>query len=614
MPVLTINGNKVTVDDSFLQLTPEQQDETVDEIARALPSPPPPQRQPAASFTFGQDTAPDSWGHLPAILPVQFNTKTGQPRLVVPTLLSDLWDAASLPGEVLSGQTPFDPRVPMDSQDPRTLDRASILATIFAGRPPMKETGMLPSAVSDMVGPAGKAMPPMIAGALDQANITPATLGPRLAQMGPGAVIGDLTPQLQARVGAVATTPGPGQDMIVEAMRARQLGANQRIKTQVGEIFGAEPIPSQVKAEMDALRMKANEAYPPVFREPQADALRLYDSAPVIAAIDEQIPNFVGATRAKLSAVRNMLLNPTTGQPVTNPQVVLAVRQELDGMIGELADQAGNKTTLKALSDLRKLLDRDLAAQVPGIKAADAGHAAVRAEQEAFDLGNEVLSGGDNAMHPADLDTMIAGMSGRGPTRLSQGTLATIYRLIGTTANDRVALKSILKGEGSWNREKLVSIFGQAKADKLIDLLSNEAIMQGTEQLAIGQSKTSVLQSAKENIDPARTKPGVVHSLLNLKPGDAASIIKDRIASGFFRNAAQKRNAEYAAALLSGVGSYTPGSPTGRFLVKVLKSVGIPGPVANALLLGTAQSNVGLGLGQLLTHGPAHVVLDRDHT
>lgn len=33
MPTLTINGRRVTVDDSFLRLLPEQQDATVDEIA-----------------------------------------------------------------------------------------------------------------------------------------------------------------------------------------------------------------------------------------------------------------------------------------------------------------------------------------------------------------------------------------------------------------------------------------------------------------------------------------------------------------------------------------------------------------------------------------------------
>lgn len=42
MATLTINGRRVTVDDSFLSLTPEQQDATVDEIAATMNAAPPP--------------------------------------------------------------------------------------------------------------------------------------------------------------------------------------------------------------------------------------------------------------------------------------------------------------------------------------------------------------------------------------------------------------------------------------------------------------------------------------------------------------------------------------------------------------------------------------------
>ena len=36
MPTLNIDGRKVSVDDSFLKLTPEQQNATVDEIASSF--------------------------------------------------------------------------------------------------------------------------------------------------------------------------------------------------------------------------------------------------------------------------------------------------------------------------------------------------------------------------------------------------------------------------------------------------------------------------------------------------------------------------------------------------------------------------------------------------
>lgn len=49
MPTLNINGRRVTVGDGFLKLSPEEQNDTVDEIARSLGTEPfaeqPPKRE-----------------------------------------------------------------------------------------------------------------------------------------------------------------------------------------------------------------------------------------------------------------------------------------------------------------------------------------------------------------------------------------------------------------------------------------------------------------------------------------------------------------------------------------------------------------------------------------
>src|SRR5690606_35964487 len=51
-------------------------------------------------------------------------------------------------------------------------------------------------------------------------------VGPRLAQLGPDAVVADLGPGLQARAAAIATMPGSGQKSVVDALAARRAGAN----------------------------------------------------------------------------------------------------------------------------------------------------------------------------------------------------------------------------------------------------------------------------------------------------------------------------------------------------------------------------------------------------
>jgi hypothetical protein len=258
-----------------------------------------------------------------------------------------------------------------------------------------------------------------------------------------------------------------------------------------------------------------------------------------------------------VEAVAKMLVDPSTGKLTTDPQVVHAVRAELDGMIEALKAPGGNRTTFSALSDLRRMIDEDLGGQVPGIKMADAGRAAVGAEERGFELGRDALRNGDNAIHPQDLAAALNDLSGpagtaigpqvtKAPQRVSEGALSRIYQAIGVTANDRVALKQLLKGDGSWNREKMVTIFGPQKTEKLIDLLDAEAVMAQTENLAVANSKTSLLQSAKQDLEPA-TGDGAVRSALNMRWGDAAAKVLDKVtlgASGAERASSNKALAE----------------------------------------------------------------------
>ena len=497
------------------------------------------------------------------LLPMEKNLDTGERRWAVPGFIDAAIGAAALPGDVMSGKTALDPRVSYRDQDPETLDRAAVLAGGVGGELPLAARGMVRPATRGMVNESGQRIPKLIADELEAANIAPGQVNQRVSAMGPAAVLGDVSPRLQARVGAVATTPGPGQDMIVEAMRARQLAAKTRMQADVQQNFGPEPVPSQVRASIDADRVAANANYPPVFAEKAMSGATpfdaMYDAKPLFDALDQQVPNFLGETRSKIQTVRDMLINPATGELVTDPQIVLAARQELDGMIGALKDQRGSKTTIAALGDMRKMIDDDLALQVPGIKAADAIRAEVYGQTDAFDLGRNVLRGGEEPLNPADLAVKAAELIGKGPLRLSQGTLSKVYELIGTAGNDRVALRNLLKGEGSWNREKLVTVFGKEKTDKLIDLLDNEANMAITENMAIGNSKTEVIRSAKEGIEPkAKGRPGPIANLFNIQPGTAAQQVGDALMGGVFGAQQTARNRAIAEALLSR-GGWRPG-------------------------------------------------------
>lgn len=432
---------------------------------------------------------------------------------------------------------------------------------------------------------------------LKRAGLTQEDVDGLLKQLGPEAVIGDLTPRLQARTGAIATTDGPGRDLVVKALTARAAGANKRIKSATESIFGPEPVPSRVADDIEAARKNANAAYEPVFREKAlsgatpADAQ--FDAQPLSDAINAAIPNFVGETRSKVASVAKMLVDPRTGKLTTDPQTILAVRGELDGMIGALKDQRGSKTTADALMDLRKVIDDDLALQVPGVKWADAGRAEVAAQQRGFELGRDSLKNGESAIHPVDFKNELndlAGPSGTAigpratpsiaPQRVSEGMLSRIYQAIGVTANDRVALKQLLKGDGSWNREKMEAAFGPEKTDQFVKLLDNEATMAETEGLAFGNSKTSLLHSAKSGLEPA-TNAGMIRSALNARFGDAAVQALDRATFGLASAERKRTNTQVAKALM---GRGVPTTENGRLALTA---------VARALLVQQGLSAFG---------------------
>jgi hypothetical protein len=70
--------------------------------------------------------------------------------------------------------------------------------------------------------------------------------------------------------------------------------------------------------------------------------------------------------------------------------------------------------------------------------------------------------------------------------------------------------------------------------------------MAQTENLAMANSKTSLLQSAKQDLEPA-TGDGAVRSALNMRWGDAAAKVLDKVtlgASGAERASSNKALAE----------------------------------------------------------------------
>jgi hypothetical protein len=117
MPTLNIGGKRVTVGDDFLQLPPDQQEATVNEIAQtmgAISGPTPLTQEDTEQFK--PDTSNSYTGNT---VPAKIDYDTGERSLAVPRLISGAAsaakDAAMLPGQVYSGEKQVGDLTPGDT-------------------------------------------------------------------------------------------------------------------------------------------------------------------------------------------------------------------------------------------------------------------------------------------------------------------------------------------------------------------------------------------------------------------------------------------------------------------------------------------------------------------
>ena len=431
--------------------------------------------------------------------------------------------------------------------------------------------------------------------AITREGLTPADAGQILDNLGPEAMLPDVGMNVQQQAGGIAATPGEAQKLLADAIKARQQGANGRILSGVDEVLGAAPVPSQVDEGLQASQRLLG----PQYEEALAGS-RAVDTSAIANDLDAQAVNLRGAAQRAVQRVRDML--NVTGDDVLdpNPRTLLETRKAIDGILATEADP----NAIRVLTAARGQIDDVLGNAVPGLKNVDAQFAELARQREALAQGANVLDSGKTAIRPSELmdQVMQAGPIGPSgvPYRLSQGARAEIDRLLGTHGNDVVKLADIIKGEGSWNRQRLATLFGQDKADALIRILDREKTYQQTANAVLGNSLTAARLSAQRDLGigagGAMDKPaGVIRSLLNLKPGDAVSSAIDKVTAGLAsarkeqaigemarmltaqgpeRQAAIQKIAEALAALQAGQGADRAATmlltPVGRALVPQL--------------------------------------------
>lgn len=486
------------------------------------------------------------------LAPVERNEQTGELRWAVPGIVTGAIEGAMAPGKALQGgydNVEIDPQTgavaPFSSD---MMDDASALAGVISPGAPKGAA----------LGGAGNALTGAARDNLKRAmkfdGILPEEVPARLRALGPDAIPGDLGPALQAQTQAIAALPGSGQKQVFDTLTTRKAGRNARIIGGVDETLGPAPIPSRLAAENFSNREALSPEYTEVLKGGSA-----VDTQQIANNLDSEIVNRRGDAQTALKKIRTMLNVVGTEELDPNPRTLLETRKAIDGLLATEKDT----NVIGALADARRAVDAELAAKVPGIKDVDAKFEELANQDEAVTAGQQTLDSGRTAPRPEELaDTMTASAvpeRGMGPSavpfRLTQGNRAEIERIIGTTTNDLNALKTALKGDGSWNRDRLVTLYGQEKADALLGILDREVTYSATEGAGLGGSRTAVLNAANEEIVGRNKKPGFFQNALNLSGGSALAALGDNTLGWIDRDARSATGAAMADYLTAREGS-----------------------------------------------------------
>lgn len=569
MATLNINGKRVKVDDSFLELSPEQQEATVNEIASSLGADKPEAPENNRALEAAGVASGGFIEGIPVVGPyirkaLDYPAAAGAMMLADrPVTFAEALQAVRGEQKVQSEKHPY-------------IDAGSKVAGAVAGTAPMimaapaafgagsagigarslasglsglalgaADTGVRsdfdPEAMgwgaaigagTGLVGPAAGQMigagirkgasavtnwraardaglPASALSKLNQAatrdGIQGSVLDQRLAELGPEAMIMDLGPNLQRQAGALAALPGEAQEIVRGAVNQRQAGANQRILSELDETLGPVRSPVQINETIRAGQRDVAPAYEEAFRGAMP-----VQTGYIADMLDNQVVALRGPAQKAARQVREMLNLTGKNSLDTNPYTLFQTRNAIDGMLVN----EDNPQVIRVLSMAREEIDKNLARNVPNIKMADAQFQELARQNEGLRRGTQVLDSGKTSPRPEDFaqeveagvipEGLMVGPSGQ-TFRISQAARAEIDRILGTKANDIVGLNQAIKGDGDWNRAKLVSLFGKEKTDKVIAVLDREKTFAKTRHIVDQNSETAARSAAMEDLASAQT-------------------------------------------------------------------------------------------------------------
>lgn len=334
----------------------------------------------------------------------------------------------------------------------------------------------------------------------------------RIRELGPESMLVDAGPTLRGWGQAVATPPGPARSLVLNALKQREAGATDRILNDMDTAFGPAENPLAATRGLKAQRDLEHQALPQVFSQaPPVDIRTPLDT------IGQGLNKAVGPEKAALQKTWEYLTEalPSGGRrAVDDAETLQNAKIAIDNLIdyGDaglgVAPGALSKTQ-GALALVRRQLNEALRQQVPGYSDVMDRSAHLARQMNQIESGTQVLDSGKAALRPDELAAEMAGLSPEEQAAKRLGTRSDVDRIVRQNANDRIALKKVLGGEGDWNREKLGTMYGSPSADKALATADREATFFDTKHRIVDNSETAPRLEAARLADPTRGAPGI---------------------------------------------------------------------------------------------------------
>ncbi|RWG26250.1 hypothetical protein [Mesorhizobium sp.] len=356
----------------------------------------------------------------------------------------------------------------------------------------------------------------------------------KVSDMGLGSTLADSGPAAQGMaVKLAAQYPEVGPQMAQNlTQRTEQLGPrmNAAVEAAAGPDVNAPQMMAQLKATT-AANGKAN--YDAAFANPAK-----VDVNPVVAKIDSEIfPTAAAGTTpdpisAALQDARGYIAGPNFGNG--SIEALHRAQDVIDDMASS-AFRSGDSAKARALWGVRSTLLNQMDTANPAYAAARAQYASDKAIENAFENGRSIFAPkSDGQVYDPDLlESRLSAMSQPEKDAFQLGTRKALADTMGQARTDAAGVQAKLANDSGYAVQKLRQVIGDAPTDQLLQELDNQAAMQATNRVVLGNSKTAMASAADADIPTATPLGAAAHGGGHLAGAYIGSRLGE-LAGGYF--------------------------------------------------------------------------------